>query len=612
MMRGLQQGPLIRPLGTFSPGLGRRDNEKGKNVMHIEQRPNVCETVELSELSEFPVLLQRIYSARGVTKASELDQRLQTLLPFHGLIDIDKACVRIEKALRNNERIIIIGDFDADGATSTALAVSALRAFGAQQVDYLVPNRFEFGYGLTPGIVQVAKGMDPQLIITVDNGISNLEGVDTANALGIDVIVTDHHLPGDTLPKAHAIVNPNQHNDPFASKSIAGVGVIFYVMLALRRHLASTDWFVSKGVAEPNMAQFLDLVALGTVADVVALDQNNRILVKQGLARIKQGLARPGINALIHIAGRNAAHLKESDLGFAIAPRLNAAGRLQDMSVGIACLLSDNMLHAHELAEQLDKLNKERRVIETEMKDQALLNIDKLISSIEKGGHLPVALCLMDKAWHQGVIGILAGRLKERYHRPTIIFAQVSEEEMKGSARSVSSVNIRDILASVDRDNPGLINKFGGHAMAAGLSIHPRQFTDFHKAFVQETQKHLEPSACVGKLWTDGALSEADFTLQTALLLQNAGPWGQQFPEPCFDNVFEILDQKLVGQNHLKITLSLPNSDKIIDGIAFNVERDKWPNFRIKEAHVAYRLDVNVYQGRSRLQLMVEVLTPLS
>src|SRR3990167_3866400 len=578
------------------------------NLMQIEQRPH---WLQHADLSDYPPILQRIYSARGVTEGSQLDGRLQTLLPFNTLIDIDKACRRLEEALRDDQRIVVIGDFDADGATSTALAISALKSMGAKHVDYLVPNRFEFGYGLTTGIVQVAQKMEPKLIITVDNGISNIEGVETANAAGMEVIITDHHLPGDIVPKAYAIVNPNQANDPFPSKSIAGVGVIFYVMLALRRHLAQTDWFQKQGLSEPNMAQFLDLVALGTVADVVALDQNNRILVKQGLARIKQGLTCPGIHALIKVAGRESTRLKESDLGFALAPRLNAAGRLQDMSLGIECLLAKNDASALELALRLDELNKERRVIESKMKDQAFTYINELISKIEKGKQLPVALCLMDSSWHQGVIGILAGRLKERYHRPTIIFAKVGDEELKGSARSVSSINIRDILAAVDRDNPGLINKFGGHAMAAGLSIHPAALSDFQSAFLREVEKFLDPSACVGKQLTDGPLSADEFTLQTALLIQEAGPWGQHFPEPSFDNVLEIVDQRVVGQNHLKLTFSLPNSDKILDGIAFNVDRELWPNYRVKEAHVAYRLDVNVYQGRSRLQLMVEVLNPL-
>lgn len=577
--------------------------------MLIEQRPSLTEP---STLYSLPQLLQRIYASRGVTHEGELDRRLQTLLPFNSLIDIDKASRRIAEAIRLQQSILIVGDFDADGATSTALAVSALKAMGAKTIDYLVPNRFQFGYGLTAALVNVAKQMQPHLIITVDNGISNHDGVDTANCAGIDVIITDHHLPADVLPNAYAIVNPNQPHDPFPSKSIAGVGVIFYVMLALRRYLVNENWFVTQGIAEPNMAQFLDLVALGTVADVVALDQNNRILVQQGVARMKQGLCRPGIKALIKVANRDPARLKESDLGFAVAPRLNAAGRLEDMSVGISCLLSENDAEAMALALRLDELNKERRVIEAEMKDQALLNINQLINKIEHGQALPVALCLMDESWHQGVIGILAGRLKERYHRPTIIFAKVSDDELKGSARSVSSLNIRDVLAAVDKDHPHLINKFGGHAMAAGLSIRPDVFADFQQAFLTEVEKHLDPSQCVGKLWTDGALSQEEFNLQTALLLQESGPWGQQFPEPCFDNVFELLDQKLVGQNHLKLTLALPNSDTILDGIAFNIDRAAWPNLRIKQVHVAYRLDVNFYQGRSRLQLMIEALNPLS
>ena len=576
--------------------------------MVIEQRQPQFDPKALGDL---PPILQRIFAARGIEVPSQLDKRLQTLLPYHTLIDIDKACGRIETAIRQHECIVVIGDFDADGATSTTLAIAALKSMGAQQVHFLVPNRFEFGYGLTPAIVDVAQKMSPKLIITVDNGIANHDGVIAANAYGIDVIVTDHHLPADTLPPAYAIVNPNQPDDLFPSKSIAGVGVIFYVMMALRRHLANKDWFVQQQIPEPNMAQFLDLVALGTVADVVALDQNNRILVQQGILRIQQGLARPGIAALIRIAGREASRLKESDLGFAVAPRLNAAGRLEDMSIGIACLLSDNAAEAQSMAERLDLLNQERRVIESEMKEQALLNINFLISQIDTGQHLPVALCLMDKSWHQGVIGILAGRLKERYHRPTIIFAAVGNDELKGSARSVSSLNIRDVLAAVDRSHPGLINKFGGHAMAAGLSINASVFEAFQQAYLTEVEKHLDPSQCVGKLMTDGSLSSDEFNLETALLLQRSGPWGQQFPEPCFDNVLEILDQKIVGTNHLKLTFAMPECGTILEGIAFNIDRAQWPNLRIKQAHVGYRLDVNIYQGRSKLQLMVETLNPL-
>lgn len=576
--------------------------------MHIKQRELPQSALKFAG-SE---LLERIYAARGITQESELHKTLQTLLPFNTLIDIDKACLRLEQALRNQERILIIGDFDADGATSTALAISALKTMGATQIEFLVPNRFEFGYGLTPGIVEVAHRWKPHLIITVDNGIASIEGVEAANACGIDVLVTDHHLPAESLPKACAIVNPNQPEDPFPSKSIAGVGVIFYVMLALRRHLINVNWFESQGINEPNMAQFLDLVALGTVADVVALDQNNRIMVSQGLARIRQGHCRPGIKALIEISGRHCARLRENDLGFAIAPRLNAAGRLDDMSLGIECLLAENPGKAQALAAQLDELNQERRAIESEMKEQAILAIDQLMRKMDSAGQLPIALCMLDESWHQGVIGILAGRLKERYFRPVIAFAQVSPDEIKGSARSVPGLNIRDAIAAVDKDNPGLITKFGGHAMAAGLSMKPEAFKLFQKAFTQEVSNHLDLSQCEGVLFTDGPLKAHELSLETASLLQQAGPWGQLFPEPCFDNVFEILEQRIVGQNHLKLSLIHPEGGEVINAIAFNIDLKRWPNHRAKKARVVYKLDINYYQGKSSLQLMVEGIEALA
>ncbi|KTD17231.1 single-stranded-DNA-specific exonuclease RecJ [Legionella jordanis] len=576
--------------------------------MRIKQRQVPA---PLASLSSYPEFLQRIFASRGITHEAQLDKNLQALLPFKDLMDIGKAASRLEKALREQEKILIVGDFDADGATSTTLAVSALRLMGATNVEFLVPNRFDFGYGLTPAIIEVAKKWQPNLIITVDNGIASIEGVDAANAHGIDVLVTDHHLPAEILPKACAIVNPNQAGDPFPSKSIAGVGVIFYVMLALRRQLAQSGWFSEQGLAEPNMAQFLDLVALGTVADVVPLDQNNRIMVNQGLARIRQGLCRPGIRALIEIAGRDCARLRETDLGFAIAPRLNAAGRLDDMSLGIDCLLSENLEKAKVLAAHLDELNQERRLIEAEMKEQAMIAVDQLSKKIEHSNHLPAALCLMDPNWHQGVIGILAGRLKERYHRPVIAFAQVSDSELKGSARSVAGLNIRDVLAAVDKDNPGLITKFGGHAMAAGLSLIPQNFKPFQQMFIREVEKHIDPAQYEAELWTDGSLTINELSIETAVLLQQAGPWGQQFPEPCFDNIFEILDQRLVGQNHLKLTLAHPEGGSF-EAIAFNIDLNQWPNYRAKQIHAAYKLDVNVYQGRSRLQLVIENLQLIS
>lgn len=564
----------------------------------------------LPTLPSFPPVLQRIYAARDVVDEAQLDKRLQALLPFNTLTDIDKACVRLEQALRAQQRILIVGDFDADGATSSALAIAALRAMGALNVEFLVPNRFEFGYGLTPGIIGVAQKWQPHLIITVDNGIASIEGVDAANAAGIDVLITDHHLPADQLPEACAIVNPNQVGDQFPSKAIAGVGVIFYVMLALRRHLVDCGWFKTDGRSEPNMAQFLDLVALGTVADVVPLDKNNRIMVHQGLTRIRQGLARPGIQGLIKVAGRQCEKLRESDLGFAIAPRLNAAGRLDDMSLGIECLLSDTINSACMLATQLDELNIERRRIETEMKDQAMLVLNKLSLSSEQA--LPVALCLFDQTWHQGVIGILAGRLKERYHRPVIAFAQASDTELKGSARSVPGLNIRDVLASIDKDHPGLITKFGGHAMAAGLAMHPDAFPAFRDALIHEVGKHMDLSQCKGELLSDGPLQAADLNLDLANLLNHAGPWGQQFPEPLFDNVFEILEQRIVGQNHLKLTLAPEQGGQPLDAIAFNIDVKEWPNHRARYLHAAYKLDINEYNGRTRLQLVIASMQALT
>lgn len=577
--------------------------------MHIIQRalPDTR-----SSLSSLHPLLQRIYAARGVMDESELDKRLKGLHSFKHLMDIDKAVSRLGEALQKQQRMLVVGDFDADGATSSALAVSALRAMGGAHVEYLVPNRFEYGYGLTPDIVAVAKKWRPDLIITVDNGIASIDGVDAANAAGIDVLVTDHHLPAETLPNACAIVNPNQKGDLFPSKSIAGVGVIFYVMLALRRYLSNNGWFASQGVAEPNMAQFLDLVALGTVADVVALDQNNRILVNQGIARIRQGLCRPGIKALIEVSSRKHDRLRESDLGFAVAPRLNAAGRLDDMSLGVECLLSPDMTKARLFAQELDELNLERRKIETDMKDQALSTLEKVSLSVGKAEDtLPLALCLMDPTWHQGVIGILAGRLKERYHRPVIAFAKVSDQELKGSARSISELNIRDVLADVDKDNPGLIRKFGGHAMAAGLSLHPKHFQAFQQALVAEVSRHIDASHCQGKLLTDGSLLAEEITLEMANLLQEAGPWGQQFPEPTFDNVFEILDQRIVGQKHLKLTLVHEKGGQPIDAIAFNVE-NSWPDHRASHLHAVYKLDINEYNGRTKLQLIISAMKAVS
>lgn len=562
---------------------------------------------DLTHLAHFSPLLQRLYGARGITQPALLEHEFSALLPYSALKGIDKATTRIEQALRAQEHIMIIGDFDADGATSTALAVSALKAFGAERVSFLVPNRFVFGYGLTEALVDAAQVSQPQLLITVDNGISSVEGVRHANALGIDVVITDHHLAGESLPDATAIVNPNQPDDHFKSKSLAGVGVIFYVMLALRRHLTDTGWFESKGMPIPNMAQFLDLVALGTIADVVPLDQNNRILVQQGLKRIRQGFARPGIQSLIEIAGRDHRRLRSADLGFAVGPRLNAAGRLDDMSLGINCLLSESHDMAKPLALHLDGLNDERRLIEQDMKAQAFVALDSIKDHL-KEEHLPAGLCLMDPAWHQGVIGILAGRLKEKYHRPVIVFAEISEVELKGSARSVADVNIRDILAQINQDHPHLITKFGGHAMAAGLSISPASLEKFKICFAEEVSKHYPIERCKGEIWTDGPLAAGELTLDTAQLLEQSGPWGAQFPEPMFEGEFEIIQQRIVGQKHLKLTLKPLDGMQYVDAIAFNVHLEEWPNYRARTLRAVYTLDQNVYQQITRLQLIIQHL----
>jgi single-stranded-DNA-specific exonuclease len=564
-------------------------------------------TIHADELQHLHPILQKVFANRGVVAKHELERNLTALLPFKDLMNIDHAAELLFATIANEQRILIIGDFDADGATSCAVAVSALRALGAKYVDFLVPNRFEYGYGLTPEIVAVAVTYKPDLIITVDNGISSIAGVAAAKEQGIKVLITDHHLPGVELPAADVIVNPNQAQDQFASKNLAGVGVIFYVMLALRSYLREQNWFADKKIPEPNMGDFLDLVALGTVADVVPLDKNNRILVHQGLLRIRQGNARPGIKALINVANRNSRQLTATDLAFAIGPRLNAAGRLDDMALGIQCLLSQTDAEALSLATILDEMNQERRQIEQEMQTEALKNLAKLKFSNTE--NLPQGLCLYDENWHQGVIGILAGRIKERFHRPTIVFAKASDTELKGSARSIDGLHIRDILDAVATKNPNLITKFGGHAMAAGLSLPIEHYHDFANAFDQEVRVHASEALLQQIIHSDGELQQQDFSLGLANEIQQAGPWGQAFPEPIFDGDFELLEQRLVGQKHLKMTVKA--QDKILEAIAFNIDLQKWPNYRCKYVRMAYRLDINEFRGIRSLQLMVEHLEEL-
>ncbi len=556
-----------------------------------------------------PERLRRIYAARGITDEADLDRSLQGLESFHGLPDIERATELLEQALRAGRRILVVGDYDADGATSTALAIAALRAFGAQNAGYLVPNRFEYGYGLTPEIVELAAQAGAELLVTVDNGISSIDGVAAANAAGMQVIVTDHHLPGDTLPEAAAIVNPVLDRSGFGARCIAGVGVIFYVMAALRARLRAQDWFVQEGIREPVMADFLDLVALGTVADVVPLDRNNRVLVWQGLCRIRAGRARPGIQALAEVAGRDCARLGAADLGFALAPRLNAAGRLDDMSLGVECLLAQHPVDAQRLAQQLEKLNSERKELQAEMLVQAGDALDAL--QVPGESALPHALSLYDATWHQGVIGILAGRLRDRTHRPVFVFAPADDAaaELKGSGRSIAGYHLRDALARLDARCPGLIGKFGGHARAAGLSLPAAHLERFRQLLEEDSSGQIAADALRGELQTDGELDVQEFSLKFATALRDAGPWGQGFPEPSFDGEFEVTDRRIVGGRHLKLALLPPGHERELDAIAFNPDPALLER-RLERVRIVYRLDINHWRGRDRLQLLIEHLEP--
>jgi len=555
-----------------------------------------------------PPLLARILAARGIQSDAELDHSLDKLLPFSGLKGIDEAVSLLTAALEQQWRLLIVGDFDADGATSTALAVSALRMMGTDDVDFLVPNRFEYGYGLTPEIVEVAAQRKPDMLITVDNGIASLQGVAAAKAHGMRVLITDHHLPPDELPKADAIVNPNQPGDTFQSKNLAGVGVIFYLMLALRSHLRESGWFEARGMTQPNLAQLLDLVALGTVADVVPLDRNNRILVAQGLARIRNGQVCHGIHALCEVANRSPQQLLASDLGFAIGPRLNAAGRMHDMSIGIACLLAEDPHTAHELAQQLDQLNYERRGIENEMREDAMAELKRL--QFDEGEELPYGLCLYNPDWHQGVVGILAARIKERLHRPVIVFTSAGDGLIKGSARSVSGVHIRDALDAIASRYPQLLDRFGGHAMAAGLTLSEANLETFKNAFDEEVRRHLTADDLQGVLLSDGELNSAVVDLHLAENLRTILPWGQGIPAPLFDGLFEVIEQRIVGERHLKFLLRWADGNGMVDAIAFNVDDDLLQR-RLENINVAYRLDINEWQGRRSIQLIVEAFLDL-
>ena len=552
--------------------------------------------------SDLHPVIDRIYRGRNIANLDDLENGLKGLTHFNVLKGMPQAAQILANAVVQNKRIIIVGDFDADGATSTSVCILALRAMGYHNVDFLVPNRFDFGYGLSVPIVDEAAKQGAEVIVTVDNGISCIDGVTHAKSLGMQVVVTDHHLPGDVLPPADAIVNPNQPGCEFPSKNLAGVGVAFYIMLALKAELQQQGHFERAGLAPPNLASLLDIVAVGTVADVVVLDKNNRILVHQGLQRIRAGKCRPGIKALVEVANRDCAHLTSTDLGFVVGPRLNAAGRLDDMSQGIACLLEDETIQARMIAAELDALNKERREIETGMKAQAETVLEQM--ALDEGD-MPSALVVYREDFHQGVIGIVAGRLKEKYLKPVIAFAHQDDEIIKGSARSIPGVHIRDVLDEVNTRYPGVIEKFGGHAMAAGLSLPVAKLQDFERAFVDIARAHMAKLDGNHALFSDGDLSSEELCLPFAHLLRQAGPFGQGFESPLFDGEFALLDQRLVGQKHLKMVLKSDGANEV-DAIAFNVDLKSWPNAMVKRVHIAYRLDINVFRGQETVQLIVE------
>jgi len=566
----------------------------------INRRPDP--DIEQSLPADMHPVLRRVYAARGVTPAT-LDTSLAAMRPISLLDGTPEAAERLAAARRDQESVLVVGDFDTDGATATALMMRCLRGFGFTQVDYLVPDREKFGYGLSVGLVEAALQRRPQLIITVDNGISSVDGVDAASAGGVDVIVTDHHLPGDELPRAQVIVNPNAGDNRFPSKCLAGVGVAFYVMAALGQRLAA-DGLMDAAAARVVCAACLDLVALGTVADLVPLDANNRILVAQGLARIRSGHSRPGIEALFRVAGRNVRDAVAADMGFSIAPRLNAAGRLDDMSVGIECLLADSVAAATNKAEQLNNLNLERRTLQARMQAEAETHLAQ--AREQQGKADKHAYCLYHPDWHPGVVGLVATRIKDLANRPVVAFAGGAEDgTLKGSGRSVAGVHIRDVLAAVDARHPGVITRFGGHAMAAGLSIAPDKLKAFERAFAAEAGRFADQIDDSGRLYSDGQVPPEDLSLPMAELLRQSGPWGQGFPEPAFDGEFKVLQQRIVGERHLKLDLLPRGGDGPIGAIAFN-HPELLPVDESRECVAVFRLDVNEFRGLRQAQLVVE------
>lgn len=552
-------------------------------------------------------VLKRIYASRNIKSGEDLDYSLGSLISYEELGGIDDAVILLQEMITQKKRILIVADFDADGATSCALAIRGLTAMGAEDVIYVVPNRFEHGYGLSPKIVDVALDHDPDLIVTVDNGISSISGVEHAKKNGIKVLITDHHLPGDKLPRADVIVNPQLKENKFPSKNLAGVGVIFYILLALRAKLKTENWFDEKNIKYPNLANLLDLVALGTISDLVPLDKNNRTMVAHGLKLMRQNKSKAGILAILNQSGRQLSTLTSGDLSFAIAPRLNAAGRLTDMSLGIECLLTDDKENATEMAKKLNQLNIERRQIQDNMEEQAFTEFEKSFQDTSK--KIPHGICIYNQNWHQGVVGILAAKIKEKFNRPVVVFAQECQGILKGSARSITELHIKDVFDEIARLYPELILTFGGHAMAAGLTIEESQFDRFSDAFNKVVDRYISSDSLEDQCLTDGELSGDDFSLPLALAIQNSGPWGQSFPEPIFVGQFKILDKRVVGKSHLKLKLQSRNNNTL-DAIAFNMTDDDWPA-KLEQITSTYRLGINNYRGHSKIQLFIEHIEPL-
>jgi single-stranded-DNA-specific exonuclease len=552
-------------------------------------------------------VLRRVYAARGISDNAELDLGLAHLLPVSTLGGLTAAVDLLLGCYARRARVVVVGDFDADGATSTALVVRQLCRLGFLDPGYIVPDRFLYGYGLTPQIVREAAKLRPSLLVTVDNGISSLEGVREAARLGIDVLVTDHHLPGTALPEAAAIVNPNLRNDAFASKALAGVGVAFYVMAALTRTMIERGLVTDPAAVNP--AELLDLVALGTVADVVPLDRNNRILVSQGLRRARAGRCVPGLRALLESAGRRLDAAVEQDLAFQVGPRLNAAGRLEDMRLGIACLLTDDDVEARRHAGELCRLNTERRELEARMQREALGQVDRLLERL--AGELPAGVAIYDAGWHQGVVGLVASKVRERVHRPVIAFAPGEPGWIKGSARSVPGVHVRDVLDAVATTHPDLLERFGGHAMAAGMTLREDRLDDFRHAFAAEVERRIDPDELRGELHTDGSLAAGEFSLAMGLALREGGPWGAGFPEPIFDGRFGVIESRIVADRHLKLRLRAA-SGETVDAIAFRYldDGEAAPLAAQAEIDLVYRVALDEYGGLQRVQLVTEWLAP--